>query len=62
MKDRTMYIHWQADEDFAIVSLYTTDEGGRPVTRKVALKGKEERFLIEFSGDAKMCAHKQIRT
>lgn len=61
MKERNVFIHWQADEDGVVVSLYTTDTNDNFVSRKVALSDKEESFVVEFRGDATMCAHKQIR-
>ena len=62
MKERTMYIHWKADEDGVVVSIYTTDTNDNFVSRKVALSGKEESYIIEFSGNATMNAHRQIKT
>mgnify|MGYP003290819359 CR=1 FL=1 len=56
-----MFIHWKADEDGVVVSLYTTDTNDNFVSRKVALSGKEESFVVEFLGDATMRAHKQIK-
>lgn len=61
MKERNVFIHWKADEDGVVVSLYTTDTNDNFVSRKVALSGKEESFVVEFRGDAKMLAHKQIK-
>lgn len=61
MKERNVYIHWQADEDGVVVSLYTTDTNDNFVSRTVALSGKEEAFVVEFLGDATMSAHKTIK-